>query len=285
MANSTNDTSSMRTLSKLSGGSVGNKVQLVELNGIKYVKKTSTLEAIYAEKYFIDVLRKKLIPTVRYKEEFSLEPNQILLEYLEGSPTINKSLTLDNVKKWGEYVQKIHSINNEKIIKIHEQNNTITLDWKNFLDLYISDGAEYQSMFANNLLKSHIDEVMHRLQRLYNYSPSKYSLIHGDLHSENVYVLNNQIYLLDKEPPYLYLPPLFDLAIIYLEVFPAGSIINIDQEHKDEPNYLKAFFNGYGELSRYDKSFLNEFLLLRCLCRYPNPYFRRMRKVVEAILL
>lgn len=194
-------------------------------------------------------------------------------------------MSIDTAKKWGRLMRKIHSITGEYVIKLGEHGELIKLEWKTFLSSYIKQAIDFQDDMKENLVKDNIDTIINKLNRLYSYSPAQFSFIHGDLHCENIYLVDGQIRVLDNEVEYLYLPALYDLVIIFMEVFPSGTIIPNDEKHKHEKEYLEAFLDGYGSLSEYDMSFLNEFILLRSLFRYPNPFFKRMKKVVQGAML
>lgn len=271
----------MKVLRKLEGGSEQNIVELVLIDGQEYVRKTSTESIVRGEKYFIDRLLEHKVPSIHYIDHERLGKNQILLEYLEGSPTINKVMSLEYAKKWGILMKKVHRITADAILAHNRTDgNMLHMGWYDFLSSYIENAKNIQTQSGENYINKNMGKVLEVIQQLYSYIPSRFSLVHGDLHSENVYVRGNEILLLDNDVDYLYAPPLFDLAVILMEVFPGGTIIPLDEKHKDEPMYLNAFFDGYGHLTDYDQDFIYEFILLRSLIRYPNPYFNRMQQVV-----
>jgi hypothetical protein len=82
-------------------------VTLVSIDGKKYVLKTDDAREIAAQKYFDEQLESHGIPALVAHEHAALQPNQILLEYIENSLTLGNALSEDRCRAWGELVARM----------------------------------------------------------------------------------------------------------------------------------------------------------------------------------
>ena len=110
------------------------KIELVQLGQEKLILRTAKLEDVCNEKMFIEELQKNNIKTLKYFERDFLKEDQLLIEYINGSPLIEDSLTSENIYKWGVLCKKIHQIKYDKIFKLLADNRFFKMmDGKYFL--------------------------------------------------------------------------------------------------------------------------------------------------------
>ncbi len=76
-------------------------------------------------------------------------------------------------------------------------------------------------------------------------------------------------------------PPVFDLAVVHSEAFPDARYVRA-REGDDER--LAAFMSGYGDLPAGQAGWIDAFVVLRALRRYPNPFVPDLLTTVEAAL-
>src|SRR3989339_1355054 len=99
-------------------GSYGSKVELVEIDDKQYVLKTWTVEESENEKLFLKTLKENGLPFLEVINNSELNPNQILLEYVEGSPKLLKGT--ENFIKFGQIIRRIHDISYNDSFKINK---------------------------------------------------------------------------------------------------------------------------------------------------------------------
>lgn len=126
-----------------------------------------------------------------------------------------------------------------------------------------------------------LDEAEEQLTALPSFRPERFSLTHGDLHLNNALLRDGEIILFDKPAAVWVAPPVLDLCLVYSEAFP-GARYGAARDGDDER--LGAFLAGYGSLPPGDESWLDHFVLVRSLRRYPSPFVPEMRKVIEVAL-
>jgi Ser/Thr protein kinase RdoA (MazF antagonist) len=126
-----------------------------------------------------------------------------------------------------------------------------------------------------------LSRIGERLETLASYRPNGFVLAHGDLHLNNALVRGDEIVLFDKAASAWLAPPMFDLCLIYSEAFP-GARYGVARGGDHER--LAAFQSGYGPLDAEDARWIDHFVLLRSLTRYPSPFVPELGDIIEAAL-
>ena len=85
--------------------------------------------------------------------------------------------------------------------------------------------------------------------------------------------------LFDKPAGVWTAPAVFDLCLVFSEAFP-GAWYGMDRPGDDER--LAAFLEGYGGFPQ--ARWLEHFVLLRSLRRYPSPFVPEMRTIIGIVL-
>ena len=232
--------------------------------GHELVLKTSDPYEVNVERKFIEILKEHNIPHLELYEDETLLPNQLLLEYVEDSPTIGKDELPKWFIKWGEIIRKIHDVKSPEAIKVLEDNSVQSVSWNNFIK------ERYQTAVSKHVEVGLLDtgtmeKIGKLVERLQSTEISTYSLIHGDLHSNNAMIRNEEVILFDKGSSILYGDMLYDLAV---------PIINFSftNEEKDKEN-IEAFMQGYGEsFLETNIERLDYYVLLRAFERHGNKF-------------
>jgi Ser/Thr protein kinase RdoA (MazF antagonist) len=132
----------------------------------------------------------------------------------------------------------------------------------------------------DDFILARIESVLSMLDTL---EPDGFALAHGDLHSNNALVRGDDVVLFDKAPGVWVAPPVFDLAVIYSEAFPGARYVKSDARAPDH-DWLAAFMSGYDALPAEELIWLDHFVLVRSLRRYPNPFVPELLSIIEAAL-
>ena len=244
-------------------------IELVNFEGEDLILRTAEIEDINNERMFIDELKKNNIKTLEYFDYKFLTPDQLLIEYVDGSPVLANSLIDENIFKWGELCSKVHAIKYEKVFKIKKLNKKQFCSWNDF----IKERLEFvkQKIESNkfDLSRGEIDKVE---SLLFNYDipePKNTSLLHCDLNKYNILIKEKDLYIFDKGSQIFSGDYLFDLASVK---------IALDEEQ------FKEFIKGYGDdFTKTNKELFDFYYLLRTIMRWPHPKKFPTKEVIADI--
>lgn len=193
-------------------GAYCSKVELVEIDRQQYVLKTAALEDIANEIFFNKKISDNGLPALKIIENTNLLKNQILMEYIEGSPELEKHRTVENYISWGEVTKKMHSIIFPKPYKVNEEGTLVEVKWSEFIEEEIKAAVIRQQERNTNLDPKFIDQVIQFIRPVANIKHDSFSLVHSDLHSNNVLITERGAILFDNGSSIMYGDPLYDLA-------------------------------------------------------------------------
>jgi Ser/Thr protein kinase RdoA (MazF antagonist) len=270
----------MQIVRPLTGGGDSAAVDLVRIDGRLLVLKHHTPRGAAAERRFHRRLAACGLPSLAVENNPGLRPDQILLEYVEDSPTIGGSPSPRLCQRWGAAISALHGVRSDNFEALDEGGELVPARWSDFLDDLVRTALEKQRG-ASDLPSGLVDEAERRLRTLSSFQPDAFSLTHGDLHLNNALIRGEGIVLFDKPAGVWVAPPILDICLIYSEAFP-GARYGAARQGDDER--LAAFLAGYGELPRGEKRRLDHFVLLRSLRRYPSPFVPELRTVIEVAL-
>ena len=180
------------------------------------------------------------------------------MEYLEEAPTLD---SLRNPKYnviWGSHIRKVHTQKYPSPQKIDSNDKLIDIDWEK----YIREEIESNAIKVETLMDKETTQTFKKIlfeRLLSNNVTNNFSVIHGDMHSNNEMVIENKVVLFDKSDILWISSPYEDLATVCIE-YPNRLFIKTNDPDYVSDNQLRdAFFKGYGE---FDIDLLNSFSLL-----------------------
>jgi len=245
------------------------KIELVQLGQEKLILRTAKLEDVCNEKMFIEELQKNNIKTLKYFERDFLKEDQLLIEYINGSPLIEDSLTSENIYKWGVLCKKIHQIKYDKIFKLLADNQKDFCTWNQFITERFSFVKLKIDKNKFNLSPEEIKKVKEKLFDFKVLEPVDISLLHCDLNKYNILIKDGELLAFDKGSQIFCGDYLFDLASVK---------IALDGEQ------FKEFIRGYGEdFTILDKELFDFYYLLRTIMRWPHPKKFPIKEVIADI--
>lgn len=247
-------------------------VKLVGIDGVKYILKTDDLREVAAQKYFNQQLEDSHIPALVAHEHVVLQPNQILLEYVEDSLTLGNVLSEDRCRAWGELVSRIHAIKADSFFTFDSNGKQVSIDWSSYIKKYIDMAAVRHRNLPYSLGDGLITKIEQILYALVEYSPTELSVTHGDLHIHNVLVKGETLILFDKFADFPVAPAAFDIGLLYAEAFSGAAFPEIGLSTEEQQRFFQAFLDGYGPMSTEQKKWLDHFILLRAFYRWPNRF-------------
>ncbi len=264
-------------------GAYCSKVELVEIDSQQYVLKTANLEDIANEIFFNKTISDNGLPALKIIENTSLSKNQILMEYIEGSPELEKHRTVENYISWGKVTKKMHSIIFPKPYKVNEEGKLIEVKWPEFIEEEIKAAVLRQQERNTNLDPRFIDEVVQFIRPVANIKHDSFSLVHSDLHSNNVLITERGAILFDNGSSIMYGDALYDLAQAGIS-FRVG--LNSENENEEVTTLLQAFITGYGiDFIQKDKKLFARYMALRALRNHPNIFEPYLVELLKSILV
>jgi Ser/Thr protein kinase RdoA (MazF antagonist) len=256
-------------------------VKLVSIEDHKFVLKTDDPREIAAQKYFNQQLEQHNIPALLAHSHVHLQPNQILLEYVEGSLTLGNVLSEERCRKWGEIVSRMHAIQKSEFSVLDADGHQITAEWSSYIGEYIEAAVRRHRNLPYSLGDDLINQVEEILRALIEFKPTELSVTHGDLHVHNVLVKGETLILFDKFADFLVAPAAFDIGLLYAEAFSGAAFPELRLSSPEQQKYFQAFIDGYGPFSAEQQKWLDHFILLRAFYRWPNRFAPHSGEVIR----
>lgn len=271
------DGETITPLRSLPGGAGEAFVELVEVGGRRYVLKRSSPARAAGERQFQLVLAAAGLPSLALARHPSLGAGDLLLEFVEGSPTLGGSPAPELCARWGAAVAAMHAIRTDGFLRLGSAGEIAPGSWSAFVERLIERALAAGA--AAELPASLLETSARNLGELRGFAPTTFALVHGDLHVNNVLLRGDETVLFDKASRVWSCPPVFDLALVYSEGFP-GARYGVSRPGDDAR--LDAFLAAYGDLP--DGEWLDHFGLAHSLIRYPHPFVPELREIIDAAL-
>lgn len=264
-------------------GSYGSKVELVEIDGKQYVLKTWKTEESENEKLFLKTLAENGLPSLKVIDNLELNSNQILLEYIEGSPKLPKGA--ENFIKFGQIIRRMHDIKYNDSFKINEHGEKEVIEWNDFLKNALKKGIKKQRDEKTNLSEELLKSVESFVNKHLPIKKTKFSLLHADLHLGNLLVKNNGLVVYDKNPEIFSGDSIYDFATL-LTHYPNGTYIQTDNPNNlQDKEVMDNFIKGYGfDFLTQDRENFDIYFIIKALLRYPSPWEIYSKEAIENIV-
>jgi Ser/Thr protein kinase RdoA (MazF antagonist) len=172
----------------------------------------------------------------------------------------------------------VHKIQSETGSRVDEHGNAIKLNWSQFLQEELREAVERRNTKQSDLS----DEVMAVLERevlaLSEHSEgiTKWSLLHADMHCNNVLVRGEDYIPFDKGSGIFFGDPLYDIATVAMEFH--GAFTPTLQK---DSSLWTTFIEAYGH-DMHDPNLLR-YILLRSIGRYPNTFTPRLKELIGCV--
>jgi tRNA A-37 threonylcarbamoyl transferase component Bud32 len=265
----------MKFIKKIKGAKNA-EVSLVEIDGKYWVHKKEDLDSSINEKAFQQLLKKLDLPYLEILEEIDLPDDEIVMEYVVDSPTLDTVETVEGYRKWGEVLSKLHAHTSDKL-------TILTVNGKKELDVNEEirremDLAEERLKLSGKFSENEIALVMKTINRGFDGITLSHCTVHGDMHQANVLVRDGELVLFDKSPMQWSFSPLLDIAIVLINT-PNGVLIDVDEKDcQNDKKLWNAFLEGYGLV---DMDGLKLFCLLEASRRVNNKFEKFNPEIVR----
>jgi thiamine kinase-like enzyme len=274
----------IRKIRPLPGGGGSASIELVAVGDETLALKRQSPRHAMAERLFQQALRQAGLPSLRIVDHPELGPDEILLEYVEGSTTVGRALSLPSIERWAAALGKLHAVRSSRFVELGNASQLAETNWSDFLKRVVRTGLARQRQRKDGLDTAILDRIEAVLSSLDTFEPKNFALAHGDLHLNNALIRGDEIVLFDKAPDVWVAPAVFDLAVVYSEAFP-GARYGKSAARASDHDRLAAFIFGYDSLPVDETIWLDHFVLVRSLSRYPNPFVPDLLSIIQAALL
>lgn len=270
----------MQILRQLAGSS-SSKVELVLRGGKEWILKTAEPEEILAERRFQKLLTDAGLAHLE-TSGLGLASNQLFIEYVPNSPTLSNSHDTDMIEKWGQLVSAMHAIHRSAAMTIEEDGQLQPIKWSEFIRSEIDRAAERQNNRNTGLEEKELSVFLAAVNPLAEVVPPSFSLLHADLHSNNVLIRKNEPVLFDNGSGIMFGDPLYDLATVVLNYSNELIITGAPTTSAS----LSAFVAGYGRNFLKDQELMTvmQYAILRGVIQYPNPFLPHLKVALQKIL-
>lgn len=275
----------MKIIRNFTGASNPDNVKLVEIDGKKWVYKKENAKWVYTEKVFNNILKDNKLPYLQSLDVTGLKADEILLEYVEGELTMDCVYSTKNYEQFGKIIRTLHSIQKTYSLTYHEDGTEKKLDWKKYMKSYMDEAIKRADKNKNYDLNSKIlSSIKKESSKLLDYEPKAFSLIHGDLHLNNILVKDNNLILFDKNDEVFFGSHYMDLAILALDLC-NGTFINVDDpDYEHDKKLLDAFMRGYGRTFDAEEPIFLRFVILIAFRRLNSPFQKYNKEIIFSCL-
>jgi len=264
-------------LAKAEGG-ISAQVDFVEIAGDRYVLKTDTEFNLNGEKLFQHELASIGLPHIKTYEHTALKPNQMLMEYIDAETINGKNFTNANLTKLGETLSRVHKRKFDKFQRL-DSNGTLQIDsWTNFVNEMAAKAkkSDYKTSGITNAIEKAAIKLIEQ-------SPSDFGLCHGDVHGNNVFCKADAIILFDNNADAIVCTPHYDFAVLFGEVLTGYRYGDKFAQGPHDSERMRALLDGYGELPHDFNEYIDSYIFLRLLARYPNKFIKHQDDIIEML--
>lgn len=241
-------------------------------NGFFVIKKINVRER-KNEIFFHEQMQRAGLPVMVVQEE----GENLVLDYIKNAKTLGDQETEKNYYKFGQAVKNMHQITFDSSMYIDKSGHQVSISWKDFIQNILGQKRKQSSFDKQTILRS--VKIIND-SKIENSNTA--SLLHGDLHANNVLLKNGKIIIFDKGDQIVAGDPMYDLALIIINL--PGAIFDLGKEINHDKILLKAFIKGYEIDFTKDKKKLDAYILLRSIERWPNPFEKEIPDIVTNIL-
>jgi len=244
----------------------------------RVVVKTVDAKERKNETFFHKKMSEMGLPSMSIHEE----GEAIVLDFIENAETLGDNETADNYRLFGEAVRKMHAVKFNHPFYIDQEGKHNEIFWGTFIEHCLIEGSDRQNKNSNGLEKNIVDRITAAINPSGIGDTDRSVLIHGDLHANNALIKDQNIILFDKGDQIVAGDPMYDLALIVIDL--PGAIYKLGEKIEEDANLLEAFIEGYGTDFTADRQKLQAYILLRALERWPNPFEKEIPDIINTIL-
>ena len=251
----------MKVIEQLRNGE--NTIDIVQIKDKKFIRVTTTKQAVWNAKAFVETLKQHSIPTLSFYNHKLLGPNQFMRTHAEKAHTLGESHTPYDFFQLGKLLRRIHAITFPTCMRISNNGKEEPIPW----DLFLQGQLQYH---RPDLSAQEHTQARAALRPLHTIPPAKPTLLHGHLTLDTCLKLHNSIILIDKSPDIFSGDPLYDLGWVYTTFAPLFFLApNASNNHLREAH--KAFVEGYGSNPIRDHSDqLERYVFMHLLTTTPD---------------
>lgn len=260
-------------------GGISAQVDHVQINGEAFVLKTDTEFNVNGEKLFQVELATIGLPHINIYDHPDLTPDQMLMEEINAPSLNGPNFTNANLTKLGQTLARIHARSFDQFYAPDQAGQLHSGEWSDFLS-----AMEKRASKTAGTIDNASDAVASAMRKLRNQDSVPYVLCHGDVHGNNVFCTEQGLILYDNNADCLVATPCYDLAVIFGELLPGYRYGEENAQGTRDSERMEAFLDGYGELPTDFNDFIDDYVLLRLLARYPNKFVPHQDSTIKLLV-
>lgn len=261
-------------------GAFSSRVQIVETSdGVRYVLKQTPGEIFgnnHKESIFHRYLKKIGLPFLDTTATTQCLDDQFLLSYLPGSVQIGDLDDLSLYYKFGQYLKQVHTQTFSTTYKI-ENNAIVEFSWNDA----ISHLQEYSKAKITNSpktsIQSNLEHYMEAFEQAKKVEPVV-TMIHGDMHTGNVLIYENDLYIFDPGSFMVTGDYRYDIATVATSL--ASGLVKENNEDRQKWN---SFLEGYGEPNLFQNKDFRTILKMVCARQATNPFLKDVNELFKSL--
>jgi len=252
-------------------------LRIEERDGVDVIIKRADAQESRSEIFFQDQLKRIGLPAM----EMELDDDGLAVLFIPDAETLGDNETPERYKWLGAELRKMHAATFDAPFFIDANGQKQEIRWDQFikdsLELAVARQKERDG-FSEGLV-SQMEETV--LTRAVDFS-GKSSLLHGDLHANNVLIKGSDLYVFDNADQIMAGDPMYDLSLFAITL--PGAIYEVGNDVDRDTSLMEALIDGYGYDFTKDKDVLDTYVLLRSLERWPNPFEQKIPQISDVIL-
>lgn len=264
--------------------SYSSEVCLVEIEWKNRVYKKTDASEVFAERHFHTTLKKQKVSSLVINEDVQIKDNEIILQYIEWSKVLEWVTDKRYYNKVWALLKEVHWISRDQtaIYSSWRLKNISHADFiRNTLEYWKQRGIKKDF----DLTPQQINIIERICWRLSMHDIWKASLIHWDLHHNNILIQWDEVYFFDSTSFLMYWTPYWDLSLIAMS-YPNTIYTDLkDEEFKNDSTQLSWIIDSYWyDFMNTNRELLDRYVLLRCFTRYPNHFEPHLKQIIKLLI-
>jgi fructosamine-3-kinase len=253
------------------------KLRIEEREGKEVIIKEVGAQEAQSELFFQHQLKSIGLPFM----EAEFDAQGLAVTFIPDAQTLGDDETPELYKRLGIELRKVHNVTFDAPFFVDADGQRRKVTWSQFIENDV-ESAVVRQKERNGLDVNVVKQSTQIVLKKTTAFAGKSSLLHGDLHANNVLVKGSDLFIFDKADQIMAGNAMYDLSLFAITL--PGALYGIGDNITRDKALLAAFIEGYGSDFTTNRDLLDAYVLLRCLERWPNPFEQEIPTIVKSIL-